>query len=45
MLVNEESFPAEMKKLKDKQFSKKTVQQIYLATAYLSGSKITKQIS
>ena len=44
MLVNEESFRAEMKKLKDK-WEKKTVQQIYLATAYLSGSKITKQIS
>ena len=43
MLVNEESFRAELKKLKDK-WKRKTVQQICLTKASLSGSKITKQI-
>ena len=41
--VNEESLLGDFKKLKDK-WKRKTVQQICLATASLSGSKITKQI-
>ena len=41
--VNEESLLGELKKLKDK-WKRKTAQQICVATAFLSGSKITKQI-
>ena len=41
--VNGESFRGELTKLKDK-WKRKTVQQICVATASLSGSKITKQI-
>ena len=41
--VNGESFRGELTKLKDK-WKRKTVQQICVATASLSSSKITKQI-